>query len=367
MIPVSQPVIAKNAKKYLMECITSGWVSSQGPFVSSFEEKFAKYLNVGFATTTTSGTAALHIALAALGIGKDDEVIITTFTMIAPVFAILYTGAKPVLVDVDSKTWNMDVTQIEKKITKKTKAIVAVHIYGNPVDMDRLIQLARQFNLALIEDGAEALGAGYRGKKVGTFGDIACFSFYASKLITTGEGGMAVTSNKGLAKRLKLLKDMAYSEKKRFLHTQITFTYRMSNLQAALGLAQLEEIDITLSKKRSVAKLYTANLANLTKLTLPKEIPETLSSYCMYAVLTNRGIGISRDTLCQKLFVKEIETHDFFVPMHRQPVLLKLGLFTNEHYPVADDISKRGFYLPSGPAITKAEVSYVCKALKAIL
>lgn len=365
LIPIAKPLIGKNAKKYVLECLKMGWVSSKGEYVTAFEKAFANYLGVKCAISTTSGTAALHLALVALKIGKGDEVIVPTFTMIAPIFAVLYTGATPVLVDSQQDTWNMDVSLIEKKITKKTRAIITVHIYGHPVDMDPVLAIAKKYKLAVIEDAAESLGATYKKKKVGTLGIISCFSFYANKLITTGEGGMVTTNNKKLAERVKLLKDMAHSPKKRFLHTDVAFTYRMTNMQAALGLAQLEIIETLLTKKRWIAEVYTSLLRKNLGLQLPTEKPWAKNVYWMYSVLIKDTV-LSKDLLRKKLYDLGIDTRDFFIPMHRQPVLRKLGLFKNEQYPVADDISKGGFYLPSGPKLTKKEINTACRILNNI-
>ncbi len=363
-IPVAQPVITKNAKKYLLDCIDSGWVSSKGPYVERFEKAFAEYHGVRFATTTTSGTTALHLALVALRIGNGDEVIVPTFTMIAPVFAILYTGAKPVLVDCEKLTWNMDVSQIEKKINEKTKAIIAVHIYGHPVDMDPVLELAKKYNLSIIEDAAEGLGSLYKGKKVGSFGDVSCFSFYANKLVTTGEGGIVLTKDKTLHERLKRLKDMSHSFKRRFLHTEVGYNFRMTNLQAALGLAGFEIIKQSIQKKRKIAKLYLQSLKHIDGLFLPVEMPWAKHIYWMFCILLNGSFRMSRQAFRKKLLSRAIETRDFFIPMHRQPALLKMGLFKKESYPVADDIYERGIYLPSGLMLTDKEIRYVCKSIK---
>lgn len=364
MIPVSKPIISPKALSYISDCVKSGWVSSQGPYVTKFEESFANYLGVKYAITTTSGTSALHLALAALNIDKDDEVIVPTFTMIAPIFAVLYVGAKPVLIDSDLDTWNMDVSRIEKKITKKTKAIMVVHIYGHPADLNPILALAKKYGLFVIEDAAESLGSKYQGKKVGTFGDVACFSFYANKTITTGEGGMVVTNHKKLADRLRLLKDMAHSPKKRFLHTEVAFTYRMTNLQAALGLAQLEIIDQLIEKKRDIAKFYNLKLNHLNSFTLPPEKPWAKNIYWVYGILVNQN----KDQMRLALYQKGVESRDFFIPMHRQPALLKLGLINKkERFRSADYLSKNGFYLPAGPNITKSELDKVCRALQEIL
>jgi len=259
MIPVFDVILGKNAKKYVNECLDSGWISEKGPFVDLFTLAFAQYLGTKYALPTTSGTSALHLAVAAAGIGPGDEVIITAFTMISPVYAILYMGATPVFVDVEPDTWCMRVADIEAKITKKTKAILAVHIYGNMVDMKPLLTLAKKYKLLVIEDAAEALGSEYSGKKMGTFGDIACFSFYANKLVTTGEGGMVVTNDSYFYQRLQMLKNMAHSPKKRFMHTEIAYTYRMTNLQAAIGMAQLEEVEGNLKRHCSCVPKITFN------------------------------------------------------------------------------------------------------------
>lgn len=364
MIPIANPIFAKNTSKYLNECLKTGWVSSKGPFVERFERKFATYVGTKYAVSCTSGTAALHLSLVALNVGPGDEVITTAFTMISPVFAILYTGATPVLLDVDHMTWNMDVSQIEKKITKKTKAIIVVHIYGHPADMDPIMALAKKYNLFVVEDGAEALGSEYKGRKIGSIGHVSCFSFYANKLITTGEGGMVVTSNKNIAGTLGSLRDMAHSPRKRFIHMQLAFNYRMTNFQAALGLAQLEIVEKLLVKKRRIAYYYTQFLKHQEGLQLPAELSWAKNSYWMYAVLVKKSPKISKSVLQAALADKHIGTRDFFVPMHQQPALLSLGLFKNDRYPVAEDISKRGMYLPSGPHINRSEIKTVCDIIQ---
>ncbi|MEK7201561.1 MAG: DegT/DnrJ/EryC1/StrS family aminotransferase, partial [Patescibacteria group bacterium] len=347
MIPVNQPAIAKNALRYVTDCVRSGWVSSAGSYIAKFEKSSAQYLHTRYAITTTSGTAALHLALAALDVSPKDEVILPAHTMFACAAAILYTGATPVLVDVERDTWNMQVQEVEKKITKRTKVIMPVHIYGHPVDMDPLQALAKKHGIAIVEDTAEAHGATYKGKKVGTIGDINCFSFYANKIVTTGEGGMVVTNNKKLADRARMLKDMAHSPTRRFLHKDLGFNYRMTNMQAALGLAQLEEIDSFISKKRWMANLYTELLSTVPGITSPIERPWAKSVYWMYAILIEDAFGMNRDELAAKLKARGIDTRTFFISLHRQPVLTKRGLFRREEhdYPVTDEISERGMYL----------------------
>jgi perosamine synthetase len=365
-IPVNEPVISKNALKYVTDCIKSGWISSAGIYLKEFEEKFAKFLGVKHAITTTNGTTSLHLAVASLNIKKGDEVILPDHTMISSAAAIVYTGATPVLVDVERDSWNMDINQIESKITKRTKAIMPVHIYGHSVDMDPVIALAKKYHLYIIEDAAESTGATYKGKLTGTIGDIGCFSFYANKIITTGEGGMMVTNNDKIAAHARLLKDMAHSPEKRFFHKEIGFNFRMTNLQAALGVAQLEEVKKYIQKKRWMAALYNKELSKIKGLTLPIEHNWAKNVYWMYGILVEKEFGISRDEFMKRLLQKGIDTRTFFIPMHRQPALKKLGLFKKEKYPVSDEISRRGLYLPSGLAITKKQIEMVCKVIKNI-
>lgn len=380
MIPVAQPIIAKNAKKYVSECLTSGWVSSQGEYVAKFEDAFARFIGVKYAVATSSGTSALHLALAALNIGKGDEVIIPALTMIAAALPVIYQGATPVLVDSEPDTGNIDVTKIEEKITKRTRVIIAVHLHGHPVDMEPLLKLAKKYRLAVVEDAAEAHGAGIRIKnnesrsmkqgwvKVGSLGDIGCFSFYGNKIITTGEGGMAVTNHKKLAERMRSLQNLARTPGKHFLHQEIGFTYRMSALQAALGLAQLEEVNRFIEKKREIAALYNKLLSQSEGLiTLPLEKAYARSIHWQYGILLNKESKLHRDKLAKYLAKRDIETRTFFVPLHEQPAFEKLGFFRGEKYPVAEDLSTRGICLPSGLAISKKDIHFVARMLKAIL
>jgi len=366
MIPVNEPLIAKNAKKYVTDCIKTGWISSGGKYIQTFEDNFAKFLDVNYATTTTSGTASLHLALAALDIGKGDEVILPDHTIISCALSVVYTGATPVLVDVDKRTGNMDPAEIEKKITKRTKAIMVVHLFGHPADIDPILSLAKKYKLTVIEDAAQAHGAEYKGKKVGSIGDIACFSFYGNKIITTGEGGMVVTNNKKLHEKVRLLKNLAHSIKRRFFHEEIGFNYRMTNMQAALGVAQLEEIEKYIRKKRSIAALYTKGLSSIPYLELPKEDPWTKNVYWMYAITLNSKSPISKDKLRQRLESLGVDTRDFFFPLHKQPAFRRLGLFKGEKYPVSVSLSNRGFYIPSGLALTKKQINTVIEAVKKV-
>lgn len=363
MVPVNEPHIAKNALKYVSECINTGWVSSAGRYLKEFEEEFAKYIGVKHAITTTSGTASLHLAIAALDIKKGDEVILPSHTMMSSAAAVVYTGATPILVDVERDSWNMNVDQVKKKITKRTKAIMPVHVYGHPVNMDPLLELAKKYKMAIVEDAAESTGAEYKRVKTGAIGDIGCFSFYANKIITTGEGGMLVTNSDRIATHARLLKDMAHSQKRRFLHEEIGFNYRMTNMQAALGVAQLEEVEEYVAKKRWMANIYNENFSKIKGLTLPIERPWAKNVYWMYGILIEDEFGATRDELKDMLYKQGVDTRTFFIPMHKQPALKKLGFFKGERYPVSDEIGHRGLYLPSGLAITEEQILTVCKAI----
>lgn len=364
MIPVNQPLIAKNASKYVLDCLETGWISSAGKYIQEFEEKFADFCACKYGVSCTNGTAAIHLALAALGITKGDEVIIPTLTMAATAFAVVYTGAQPVLVDCEKDTYNIDPKLIESKITAKTKAILPVHLYGHAADMDPILKLAKKYKLFVVEDAAEIHGGRYKNKMAGGLGDIGCFSFYGNKIVTTGEGGMIVTNDKKLYDKAKRLKDLSHSPKKRFLHDQMGFNYRMTNLQAALGLAQLEEVKKYLKIKHWMAKKYYEGLKNIKGLILPIEKDYAFNVYWMYAVLVNeKEFGINAQTFRKKLFDKGVDTRDFFIPMHKQPVFLNMDLFKGEKYPVADYVSKRGLYLPSGLALTNEQINKVIQAI----
>jgi len=365
-IPVCAPKIGEKDIDLVARCVRSTWVSGTSDYVTEFEDAFARFCGCKYGIATNSGTTALHVVLAALGIGKNDEVIIPTFTMIATANAVTYTGARPVLVDSEPDTWNIDVESIEKVITPRTKAIMPIHTYGHPADMDPLLDLAEEHDLFVIEDAAEAHGAEYKGRRTGSLGDAGCFSFYANKIITTGEGGMIVTHDEELAERAKWLRAHAFGKHgKHFFHEALGFGYRMSGLQAALGLAQLERIDDFVSSRRQNAKLYNSLLSELgDKISLPPEAPWAKNVYWMYSVLLKHKFGMSRQDFMNNLASMEIETRTFFYPIHLQPVYSKQ--FRKHRFPVADDISQRGVNLPSGTGLNAEEVSYVCKCMKKI-
>lgn len=364
MIYVCEPDITNKEIEYATKCIKEGFLSGTGGrFVREFEEKFSRFCGCRYGSAVTNGTAALQLVIAAIGIGKGDEVIVQSFTNIATCYAIVHNGATPVAVDSESKTWNIDPSKIEKVITKKTKAIIVVHIYGHPVDMKPVLQIAKKYGLYVIEDAAEAHGATYYGRKAGSLGDAACFSFYANKIITTGEGGMIVTNNKKIYERSQLLKNLAFSPKKRFTHYHLGNNFRLSNLQAAIGLAQMERIDEFIEKKRRIAHKYNKILKDVPGITLPCEEPWAKNVYWMYGVLVGKKFGTSRDKLMQKLKQKGIETRHFFTPMHMQPVFKKMGFFKNIRLPVSEDLSRRGFYLPSGVNLTNKQIEFVGKTI----
>lgn len=391
MIPVNQPLIAKNVKKYVSECIETGWISSAGKYVQKFEQEFADFLGVKNAITTTSGTTALHLALASVNVGPGDEVIIPTLTMIAVPYAILYTGAFPALVDVDSNIFNIDPNKIREFINNKcrfdqknktllnthtgrtVKAILPVHLYGHPCDMDEITAIAKEYHLLVIEDAAEAHGAIYfsqrnrkKGHYTGTLGDTGCFSFYANKIITTGEGGMFVTNNDLFAQRARLLKDLAHSPEKRFLHTDLGFNYRMTNLQAAVGVAQLEEINRYIKIKRKMASTYERLLKGVRGITLPVEKKWARNVYWMYSVLIEEDFGLSRDEFIIRLRENGVDTRTFFIPVHQQPVFSQNQEFPNGSFPVSEELSRKGLYLPSGLALTEDQIHTVCEKIKEI-
>lgn len=366
MIPVNEPLLNGNEKKYLNECIDTGWISSEGPFIKKFEDEFAKKVNREQAVAVCNGTAALEIAVEALGISKGDEVIMPSFTIISCASAIIKAGATPVLVDCDNQTWNMDVTQIEKKITHRTKAIMVVHIYGLPVDMNPVLDLAEKHNLKIIEDAAEAHGQTYRGKPCGSFGDISVFSFYPNKLITTGEGGMLVTNNGEFAERCRSLRNLCFISTKRFVHEELGWNMRMTNLQAALGLAQLEKWDDHINRKKAMGKLYTSLLQDVKAISLPLE--KTIYAeniYWVYGIILKNNLPA--ETVTKQLAEKGIGTRPFFYPMHQQPVFHKMGLFKGESYPNSEKLYQHGFYLPSGLAITEEQIKEVATTLKDLL
>ncbi|MEK7629875.1 MAG: DegT/DnrJ/EryC1/StrS family aminotransferase [Patescibacteria group bacterium] len=363
-IPVSQPFLGEEEKKIVMDALDKGQISGfSGSYINDFEKSFAKYCSTEYAITTTSGTTALHLALATLKIGPGDEVLVQTFTNMATFFAVHYCGAKPIPIDIEKDTWNIDPSLIEQKITPRTKAIMVVHIYGHPVDMDPILAIAKKHNLFVVEDCAEAHGAEYKGKKVGSLGDIGCFSFYANKIITTGEGGMITTNNKELADRARMLKSLAFGATNKFMHQDIGYNYRMTNLQAALGLAQIGKIDFIIGKKREIAAFYNDAFKNIPEIQLPVEKPYAKNVYWMYYVVLRGKAEGKRKTVLEELSKLGIETREGFIPYNTQEIFIKGGFTNHDDCLVANKIGLNGFYIPSGPILSEEEKKYVARSL----
>lgn len=367
-IPVNQPLLDGKEKQYLNECIDTGWISSEGPFVKQFEAAMAQRVGRKYGIAVCNGSMALDAAVVASGIQPGDEVILPTFTIISCAAAIARAGAIPVVVDCNPDTWNMEAEQVKAKITPKTKAIMLVHIYGLPVDLEPILALAQQYGLRVIEDGAEMHGQTYKGEPCGSFGDISTFSFYPNKHVTTGEGGMIVTDDPNLAERCYSLRNLCFQPQQRFVHEELGWNLRMTNLQAALGLAQLERLDEFVLRKRRLGRRYTELLSGIPGLQLP--IPATdyaENIYWVYGVVLGDEIPFAAVEAMQRLRQHHIGTRPFFWCMHEQPVFHKMGLFQGESYPVAERMARRGFYLPSGLALTELEIERVAEAVKAVL
>lgn len=367
MIPVNEPSIGATELEYVRECLETGWISSAGRFVGEFERRWAAYCGVRHGIAVSNGTVALQLAVACLDLEPGDEVIMPTFTIISCALAAVYNGAVPVLADADPRTWCMDIGQIEAKITPRTRAIMPVHIYGHPVDMDPVRELAEAYSLVVIEDAAEAHGAEYRGRKCGGLGDLSCFSFYGNKIVTTGEGGMVLTNDDGYADRLRSLRNLCFRKEQRFLHTELGHNFRLTNVQAAIGVGQLERIDEALAHKRWMGRAYTERLRGVPGLQLPVEEPWATSVYWMYGVVLDESARLNASQFAKGLAEKGVMTRPFFLGMHEQPVLRKLGLFTGERYPVAERIARQGLYLPSGMTITGEQIERVCGAVRQVL
>lgn len=366
-IPVNEPLLDGNEKKYLLECIETGWISSEGPFIKEFEQKFAARMGRKHGIAVCNGTAAIDAAVEALGIGHGDEVIMPTFTIISCINQIVRSGAKPVLVDSDPITWNMDVTQIEAKITPRTKAIMIVHIYGLPVDMDPVLDLCHRHGLKLIEDAAEMIGQNYRGVPCGSFGDISTVSFYPNKHITTGEGGMILTDDDDLAEQCRELRNLCFKPGKRFVHERMGWNLRMTNLQAALGVAQLERLDPFLEKKRWIGRLYNELLTDLPGVQLPLAQTDYAENiYWVYGLILDDSVEFDAEEAMSRLAKRGVGCRPFFYPLHQQPVMKELRLFEGESYPSAERLYQQGFYLPSGLALADEQVLRVVKALKQV-
>lgn len=367
-IPVNEPLLDGNELAYVKEAIETGWISSEGPYVGKFEERFSRRIGRKYGVAVANGTAALDIAVAALEIGEGDEVIMPAFTIISCASAIVRAGATPVLVDCDPDTWNMNVAEIESKITSRTRAIMSVHIYGLPVDMEPLLAIADKHGLAVIEDAAEAIGQEYKGMPCGSFGHISAFSFYPNKHITTGEGGMCATDDHELAERCRSLRNLCFQREKRFVHQELGWNYRMTNLQAALGCAQLERLDAHIARKREIGHNYTKLLQNVSGLQLPVcKTAYAENIYWVYGLVIKDEISLDAEDVMATLAANGIGTRPFFWPMHEQPVFKQMGLFYEETYPAAERLARRGFYIPSGLNLSDGQISKVANVLKEIM
>jgi len=367
MIPVNAPLLAGNEKKYLNECIDTGWISSEGPFVKKFENNMASYIGRKYATACANGSAAIDIAVRALELKAGDEVIMPTFTIISCAQSLVNHGVIPVLIDSDYRTFNINVEEIESKITSKTKAIMIVHIFGLTTDIDPLIVIAKKHNLKIIEDAAEVIGQNYKGQKCGSFGDISTFSFYSNKHITTGEGGMVLTDDKNLDDRAKSLRNLCFTND-RFVHEEIGFNYRLTNMQAALGVAQLEQIEDIIIKKRWIGNIYNELLKDLDMINLPLSKTNYCENiYWVYAITLKDNCVKTAKQVMNELNELEIGTRPFFFPMHKQPIFNKKGLFLNEMLPNSEKLYQKGFYIPSGLALTEDQLKEVSSALHKVL
>ena len=376
MIPVNEPLLGHLEATYVQECLETGWISSSGKFIEEFERSWAAYCGRQFGIAVSNGTAALQVAVNCLRLAPGDEVIMPTSTIISCARSVIYAHAVPVLVDSDPRTWCMDVSQIESRITPRTRAIMPVHIYGHPVDMDPLLKLAETHGLAVIEDAAEAHGAEYltnratthsSWRRCGSFGALSCFSFYANKLITTGEGGMIVTDDAALAEEARSLRNLCFQSRRRFYHEELGFNFRLTNLQAAIGLAQLQRVDEIVARKQWIGREYSARLKEVHCLQIPAQEAWARSSYWMYGIVLEETAGMDAAQFAEQLKQRGVETRPFFLGMHEQPVFQKRSLFIDERYPVAERIARQGLYLPSGVALTEAQLTRVCEAVREVL
>jgi perosamine synthetase len=372
-VPVSEPLLNGNEAAYLTECVDTGWISSEGRFVTRLEEAVAALTEQKHGIAVTNGSAALELAVAALGIGPGDEVIVPTFTIISCAAAVIRAGAIPVVIDSESHTWNLNPDHIEANITTRTKAIMVVHLYGLPVNMDPVVAIARRHGLAIIEDGAQQIGQMYRSASgsefaIGSFGDVAVFSFYANKHVTTGEGGMVLTSDDSVAQRCRSLRNLCFGKERRFMHESLGWNFRMSNVQAALGVAQLEHLAQTIGLKRQIGAWYEAGLGDVVDLErLPERTAFARNIYWIYGVVLGDQVPFDASEAMKQLSAAGIGTRPFFWPMHEQPVLRRMGLFGDVSCPVAERLARRGFYLPSGVTLTHEQVDQICGALRGVL
>lgn len=361
-IPVAEPSLSKKELQNVTEAVKSTWISSKGKFITEFEKKFSSYCNTTHGISTSNGTTALHLALKTLGIKEGDEVIVPNLTFAATINVVIHCNAQPVLTDIHSDYWGIDPEDIKEKINEKTKAIIPVHLYGHPCDMDPIMEIAKKHNLYVIEDAAEAHGAEYKGKKVGGIGDIGCFSFFGNKVITTGEGGMCVTNNQEYAKKMDILKNHGMKPDKQYWHEIIGYNYRMTNLQAAIGVAQLEKIDEFIEKKRNNAQLYASLLKDSKNIITPMEMPWAKSVFWMYSILIQKQFGMNTTELHERLLDQGIDTRPLFYPVNIMPLYKTIGC--DGSFPVSEKISREGISLPSSVTLKSKDIYHICKTIK---
>jgi perosamine synthetase len=364
-IPVSAPTLAGNEKRYVLDCIDTNWISARGKYVDRFEEEFAKFCGVRHGVACTNGTVALHLALLALGIGPGDEVIVPTLTYVAPANAVRYCGATPVLVDCEPESWNMDPARIESLVTAKTRAIIAVHLYGQPVDMDAVMDVASRHRLFVVEDAAEAHGAVYRGRKVGSIGHLSTFSFFGNKVISTGEGGMLTTDDPELAKRVRLYKEQGMDPNRRYWHPVVGYNYRMTNLTAAIGLAQVEMIDWHIQRRIEIARWYQDNLRAVRGLSWQEEKAHSRHVFQFVTIVLNGEVAQTREEVISHLASRQIEGRPVVYPVHAMPPYR--DFVRGRSFPVADRIASRGINLPTSASLSRADVDYVSECLSECL
>lgn len=361
-IPVAEPSLTGNELEYVTDCVKSSWISSIGKYIPLFEDEFAKFCGVKHGIATSNGTTALHLALAICGIGPGDEVIVPSLTFVATANAVVYTGARPVFVDSEPRTWNIDPEDIARKITPQTKAIIPVHLYGHPADMDAINAIAHQHNLIVIEDAAEAHGAQYKGRRTGALGQIGTFSFYGNKIITTGEGGMVTTDDDALAEKARWLRDHGMSPTQRYWHPVIGYNYRLTNIQAAVGVAQMEQIDTFIARKRAIAMRYSELLANIPGLTLAPEETWARNVYWMYSILVNAKCPASRDQVMAHLKSRNIDSRPFFHPIHVLPPYA-----VGQEFPVAEQLSQQGINLPSSVTLSDTDILRITRVIREVV
>jgi perosamine synthetase len=367
MIPVCEPLVTARDRELVNDALISGWISSAGKYLDLFEARWAEYCGMPYGIAVSNGSTALDIAVDLLKLEAGDEVIMPTFTIISPAQSIVRAGGVPVLVDSDPITWQMDVTRIEAKITPRTKAILVVHIYGHPADMDRIMALAEKHGLIVIEDAAEVHGARYKGQPCGGIGHISTFSFYANKLVTTGEGGMVLVKDGEHADHARSLRNLCFQQNRRFYHDELGYNYRMTNVQAAMGVGQIERIQETVARKREIAQAYNAAFSDIASIQLPVEMPWAHNVYWVYGIVLSDERETSAIKIMQQLREKGVETRPFFLGMHEQPVFHNMGLFQEEQYPVAERLARKGFYIPNGLALSDDHIATVVAAVKECL